>query len=123
MSKTIIIDEDKEKEMFDSILESVFYPRADQVIEVEEFLDNNFRPKKLLTLDTNGYPDFDNVVVMVKQGIELKTLTPKELLRMLDDKFHHRIKDDEDRKKFLKQVIRDWYNGKIKNGILSVNKL
>lgn len=123
MNKTIIIDEAKEEKLIGDIFESVFYPRADQVIEVEDYLNDNFKPKELLTLDTNGYPDFERDVVMVKNGMELKTLTPKELLRMLDDKFHHRIKDDEDRKKFLKQVIKDWYGGNIKNGILTVNKL
>ena len=48
----------------------------------------------------------------------------KELLRLLDDKFHNMVSDNVDRKKFLKQVIRDWYQNNIKNnGILSVNHL
>lgn len=123
MKKTIVIDEAKESKLIGDILESVFYPKAEQVIEVEKFLKDNFKPKQILTLDTNGYPDFEKDVVMVKKNMELKTMTPKELLRMLDDKFHDRIKDDDDRKRFLKQVITDWYYKRIKNGILSVNKV
>lgn len=123
MKKTIIIDETKEKKLIGSILESAFYPRAEQVIEVEEFLNKNFKPKSIPTINTDGYSDLEKDFVMYEDGVELQTMTPKELLRMLDDKFHHRIKDDGDRKRFLKQVIRDWYNGKIKNGILSVNKV
>lgn len=123
MKKTIVIDEAKENKLVGDIFKSVFYPKAEQVIEVENFLNDNFKQKQILTLDTNGYPDFEKDVVMIKKNMELKTMTPKELLRMLDDKFHDRIKDDDDRKRFLKQVITDWYYKRIKNGILSVNKV
>lgn len=123
MNKTIIIDEAKENQLIGNIFESVFYPRAEQVIEVEEFLNKYFKPKKTPTINTDGYADLQKDFVMYEDGVELQTFTPAKLLRMLDDKFHHRIKDDDDRKRFLKQVITDWYNGKIKNGILSVNKV
>ena len=40
-----------------------------------------------------------------------------------DDKFEKIITKKEDRRKFLKQVIKDWYykNNGIKTGMLSVN--
>ena len=123
MGRTIIIDEARERKLIENIFESVFYPKAEQVIEVEDFLNKNFKPKNIPTINTNGYSDLERDFVMFEDGVELQTLTPKELLRLLDDKFHDKIKDDGDRKRFLKQVIRDWYNGKIKNGILSVNKV
>jgi ABC-type antimicrobial peptide transport system permease subunit len=122
--KTIIIDEENERRLVGAILESAFYPNVQQVLNIEDFLNKNFRPKKLLTINNEtGYSDFDNVVVMVKDGVELETLNGKQLLRMLDDKFNNTVKDDADRRKFLKQVIDDWYNGRIRNGILSVNHL
>ena len=122
--KTIIIDEENERRLVGAILESAFYPNVQQVLNIEDFLNRNFRPKKLLTINNEtGYSDFDNVVVMVKNGVELETLNGKQLLRMLDDKFNNTVKDDADRRKFLKQVIDDWYNGRIRNGILSVNHL
>lgn len=122
--KTIIIDEENERRLVGAILESAFYPNVQQVLNIEDFLNKNFRPKKLLTINNEtGYSDFDNVVVMVKNGVELETLNGKQLLRMLDDKFNNTVKDDADRRKFLKQVIDDWYNGRIRNGILSVNHL
>lgn len=124
MGKTIIIDEQKESELIGRIFESVFYPNVQQVLDVEEYLNKNFRPKKILTTDNiTGHSKFNNVVVQVVNGVELDTLDGEELLRLLDDKFNNRIKDDNDRKKFLRQVIDDWYTGKIKNGILSVNHL
>ena len=62
--------------------------------------------------------------MMSCSGQPLKTMQPKEFLLFLDDKFHGMIADESDRKKFLKQVIKDWYNNKIsKNGLLSVNHL
>lgn len=122
MKKTIIIEESRINKLINSIFESVFYPRAEQVIEVENFLNHNFKPRETPTINQEtGYSDLEKNFVMFKNGVDLQTMTPKELLRMLDDKFHHRIKDDDDRKRFLKQVINDWYMGKIKNGILSVN--
>lgn len=124
MGKTIIIDEQKESELIGRIFESVFYPNVQQVLDVEEYLNKNFRPKKILTTDNiTQHSKFQNVVVQVVSGVELDTLDGEELLRLLDDKFNDRIKDDNDRKKFLRQVIDDWYTGKIKNGILSVNHL
>lgn len=123
MGRKIIIDEAKESELIGNIFESVFTPNIEQVIEIQEFLDKNFKPKKIPTINTDGYSDLERDFVMYEDGVELQTLKPKELLRMLDDKFHKRITNDNDRKRFLKQVIRDWYNGKIKNGLLSVNKV
>lgn len=124
MRKTIIIDEAKEQKIIADILESVFIPKATQVIEVEDYLNDTFQPKLLDTLDDNGYPSKQDAFVMVtKEKQPLKTFDEDELLTLLDDKFHGRIKNDEDRKKFLKQVVDDWKNGKIKNGILSVNHL
>jgi hypothetical protein len=62
--------------------------------------------------------------MLSKDKQPLKTLRMKELLMLLDDKFNNMVSDDKDRKKFLKQVITDWYLNKIKNnGILSVNHL
>ena len=41
---------------------------------------------------------------------------------MLDDKFNSMVKDEKDSRKFLKQIIRDWFDNKIsKQGLLSVN--
>ena len=52
----------------------------------------------------------------------LKTMSMRELLLMLDDKFNSMVKDEKDRREFLKQIIRDWFDNKIsKQGLLSVN--
>ena len=124
-SKTVIITEETEQKLIADILEEAFYPTSDKVLAIKEYLDKNFAKQKLDSLDDNGYPTKENTVVMLsKEKQPLKTLNMKELLRLLDDKFHNMVSDNVDRKKFLKQVIRDWYHNNIKNnGILSVNHL
>lgn len=124
-SKTLIITEETEQKLIADILEEAFYPTSDKVLAIKEYLDKNFAKQKLDSLDVNGYPTKENTVVMLsKEKQPLKTLNMKELLRLLDDKFHNMVSDNLDRKKFLKQVIRDWYHNNIKNnGILSVNHL
>ena len=124
-SKTLIITEETEQKLIADILEEAFYPTSDKVLAIKEYLDKNFAKQKLDSLDVNGYPTKENTVVMLsKEKQPLKTLNMKELLRLLDDKFHNMVSDNVDRKKFLKQVIRDWYQNNIKNnGILSVNHL
>ena len=124
-NKTVIITEETEQKLIADILAEAFYPTSDKVLAIKEYLDKNFAKQKLDSLDNNGYPTKENTVVMLsKEKQPLKTLSMKELLRLLDDKFHNMVSDNIDRKKFLKQVIRDWYHNKIKNnGILSVNHL
>ena len=106
-------------------MEEAFYPTSDKVLAIKTYLDKNFAKQELDSLDNNGYPTKEKTVMLLsKEKQPLKTLNMKELLRLLDDKFHKMVSDDIDRKKFLKQVIRDWYKNNIKsNGILSVNHL
>lgn len=123
MRRKIIIDEAKEQELIGKIFESVFTPNPQQVIEIKEFLDKNFRKERIPTIGENGYSVLEDTFVYHKNGVDLQTMNREELIRMLDDKFHKRIKDDNDRKRFLEQVLKDWSNHKIKNGLLSVNRI
>lgn len=125
-NKKILINESQIRELkLSYIFESAFHPKADVVLEIKDYLDKNFARQELDDIDENGYPTKDKTVIWLsKEKQPLKTLTMRELLLVLDDKFQKRISDDEDRKKFLKQVIKDWYYKRIKsNGILSVNHL
>lgn len=121
--KTIIIDSSVKQRFYDRILAETFYPIAEQVNLVKDFLDKNFQKRNLDSIDSNGYPTKEKSVTLMSGKQELKSMNMEELLRMLDDKFHNLISDDADRKKFLKQVIIDWYNNNIKDGILSLNFL
>ena len=122
MRKNILINEETEREIVGGILTESFSPSAEKVLLVKDYIDKNFAKVEIDDIDENGYPTKDKMVNMLSGGQPLKTMTLGDFLLMLDDKFHSIITDDNDRKKFIKQIIKDWYTGKLaKNGILSVN--
>ncbi len=123
--RQILINEGDETKIISELISEAFYPNVDKVLFIKDYIDKNFKKQSLDDIDTNGYPcTTPSVVMMSKSGQPMKTMEMKEFLLFLDDKFHNMISDESDRKKFLKQVITDWYNNKIsKNGLLSVNRL
>ena len=122
MRKNILINEETEREIVGGILTESFSPSAEKVLLVKDYIDKNFVKVEIDDIDENGYPTKDKMVNMLSGGQPLKTMTLGDFLLMLDDKFHSIITDDNDRKKFIKQIIKDWYTGKLaKNGVLSVN--
>lgn len=122
--KTFKINENiLNEDIVGDILQESFFPMADKVLMVKKFLDKGFIRQLQDDIDTNGYPKKKCVVVLKSTDNQpLKTMAMRELLLMLDDKFNSMVKDEKDRRKFLKQIIRDWFNNKIsKQGLLSVN--
>lgn len=105
------------------ILQESFCPLSDMVLMVKKFLDKGFTRQLQDDIDSNGYPKKKCVVTMLSTDRQpLKIMSMRELLLMLDDKFNSMVKDEKDRRKFLKQIIRDWFDNKIsKQGLLSVN--
>ena len=101
----------------------VSFQMSDMVLTVKKFLDKGFTRDLQDDIDSNGYPKKKCVVSMLSTDKQpLKTMSMRELLLMLDDKFNSMVSDESDRRKFLKQVIRDWFDNKIsKQGLLSVN--
>lgn len=111
------------EEVVGDILQESFFPMSDMVLTVKKFLDKGFTRDLQDDIDSNGYPKKKCVVSMLSTDKQpLKTMSMRELLLMLDDKFNSMVSDESDRRKFLKQVIRDWFDNKIsKQGLLSVN--
>lgn len=125
MKKTIIISDNLKEGLMRGLLQEALSPDREKVLIVKKYLDDNFARVESDDIDANGYPTKVKSVTLVSRDKQpLKPMTIAELLLMLDDKFQDMIKDDNDRKLFLKQIITDWYYGNIdKNGILSVNFL
>lgn len=125
MSKKVFkINEDiLNEDIVGDILQESFFPVADKVLMVKKFLDNGFARQLQDDIDENGYPKKKCVAIMLSIDKQpLKTMAMRELLLMLDDKFNSMVKDEKDRRNFLKQIIRDWFDNKIsKQGLLSVN--
>lgn len=121
----IVIDENIDREVFRHVLREAFYPTTEIVLQVKNYLDKNFAKTEIDDIGENGYPiKVKSAVLLSDKKQALKNLQPRELLMLLDDKFNKMITDEADRKKFLKQIIRDWFDDKIsKEGVLSVNLL
>ena len=110
MSRRIIkINENTlNEEVVGDILQESFFPMSDMVLTVKKFLDKGFTRDLQDDIDSNGYPKKKCVVSMLS--------TDKQPLKTMS------MRDESDRRKFLKQVIRDWFDNKIsKQGLLSVN--
>lgn len=120
----VIIDENVEQNIINDLLTESFNPSAEKVLIIKDYLDKNFKKGSIEDIDSNGYPQKTNVINMVSNGQVIKTIQPDEMLLLLDDKFSKIIQNKVDRKKFLKQVLIDWYTNNIsKNGLLSVNTI
>lgn len=121
----IIINEEIENRWFKQILSESFYPTTERVLMIKRFLDGNFQRSEIDDIGEDGYPKkVKSVVLMSNNKQPLKTMSQDELLILLDDKFNHMISDKNDRKKFFRQIIKDWMENRIsKEGILSVNFL
>ena len=121
----IIINEEIENRWFKQILSESFYPTTERVLMIKRFLDGNFQRSEIDDIGEDGYPKkVKSVVLMSNNKQPLKTRSQDELLILLDDKFNHMISDKNDRKKFFRQIIKDWMENRIsKEGILSVNFL
>lgn len=120
--KTIKISENAERDVIANVLTEAFYPEREKVLSIKDYLDKNFTRYENIDVDEDGYPKLYNAVQLIMNGQPVKPMTMEELLIHLDDKFINMIRDKSDRRKFLIQVIKDWYNNKIdRNGLLSVN--
>ena len=123
--KNIIITEDQYARSYKHILSEAFVVNSALVQDIKEYLDKGFKRVKYDDLNADGELEERYAVSIINaQGQPLQTISPNKLLGKLDSKFQGRIKDDTSRRKFLKQVIIDWFNNNIsKEGMLTVNNI
>lgn len=79
---------------------------------IEDDLNLNYSPEVMTQRKGGEY--FETPAFMIKADGTMTT--GKNLLRYLSMKYGNMVGDD-----FLKQVIRDWVDGSIKDGYLSKN--
>ena len=100
------------------------YPVNPRKVEVvAKYLNNNFERGGISTFSEDGYPKTLCIVGMKgTDGKVARNMDAKQLFYLLQDKFKDIYLDKIIRDKFLKQVMKDWYNKKIsKQHLLSVN--
>lgn len=118
--KNIKVEEKAMNEALNYLLSESFVPSVEQTLIVKDYLDKNFQKQTLDDIDENGYPKKIPVAVMMSGGQGVKTFQMSELLLMLVDKFNKMIDNENDLKKFLEQIVKDWFLNRIgKTGIMS----
>lgn len=121
MSKKVYITEAQLKEI---IKESQQFPvEPEKVRIVKNYLDDNFIKGGISCLGENGYPTTTPIVALKgTDGNPAKNMTDKQLFALLLDKFKNIYGDESKKKRFLQQVIKDWYYNKIsKENLLTKN--
>ena len=124
--KTIIINEDLQEEIIGEILAEGLVPIKELVLSVvEELKKQGIVARETDDIDTNGFRKRVKTIAIVDiDGNPLKPLEVDELVGMLDSipRIRAMVKDDTDRRKFLKTVIEYWKNDEIKdNGLLPIS--
>lgn len=112
--KTIIVSEEKERVLIEAMLNEKFGGLGDAVKTVAEYLDKHFSRATSTIIGADGKPEVQQVVAWLDDYKQvIKTLTDVQLFYILQEEFKSIIADKDERDKFLKQVIKDWYNKKI----------
>lgn len=102
-----------------------FTINPDKVLVVKKYLDSNFKKGKAEFIGNDGYVNSVRIISMPdSNGESLRDLTQENLIELLIDRFQNMFLDHDERKLFMKQVVKDWMNDKITvNGILTTNFL
>jgi hypothetical protein len=113
--KSIIITEHQENILKNLIKEEVIQELGTKRLTLMSFLDNNFmRGDAQPTRGEFGRPTSEQIVVMVKDGKPLTSMTDKQLFKYVQMQPEFRnILSPSERDKFLKDSIIAWYNHKI----------
>lgn len=131
MSKKIILREDqfeKLKMLFAKQGNQYSYS-PEKVLIVKAYLDDNFShdpEDNIEGIGADGYVSNTPIVYMRNTftGKKLRPMYDYQLLDLLCNKFSNMFTDDDEKTKFLGQVMKDWYYNKIGlYGSLSVNHL
>lgn len=144
----IIINESSEKRLIKKLIQEEIGGWSDKVNIVKDFLDKNFLKATNSTFGEDGRPKLHDIVIWVDKFKQPKQyMNDTDLFYLLQDQFKNILPPDEvqdsvndimddaydeaekeikkvthnNRDKFLKQCIKDWYYNKIsKNGSLSL---
>lgn len=121
MGKKIIITEAQEQTLLGCLIMEKTSPiDPNKVLLVKKYLDKHFKKGSLEQFGDNGMPQVISVVGVLSGGNVVKNLTAQQLLDILENEFRGMFTDKIQKTKFLAQVIKDWYAGKItKDGLLS----
>jgi hypothetical protein len=110
MVNKIIITESQYNRLFKHRLKENLFD-----IVLNELLSDLNKNYEKVTAIVNDYHDY-NEKPRFKVKVDGNVITAKELLEYMKYKYHEKCGEN-----FIKQVIDDWFNDKIKDGFLSKN--
>lgn len=124
--KRIYITESQYNELKNRISEDIngkYFIDPEKVLIVKKYLDKNFTKGVIPCMGSDGYPTALPIVGLKGvDGAVMKNMTDKQLFFMLQNHFYKMFADPDERDRFLKQIIKDWYYDRIsKEGMPSVN--
>jgi hypothetical protein len=123
MNKSIVVTEQQLRRFKSTVLKEAFAVNTSLVRKVYDYVSKNYSYAKYDDIDENGdVVEKIAIQVLGSNGEPIQTLSPQKMLDKIDAKFSGIIKDDTERRNFLRQVLADWVDGNVtKEGMLSVN--
>lgn len=123
MKKSIVVTEQQLHRFKGRVLKETFAVNTSLVRKVYDYVSKNYSYAKYDDIDENGdVVEKIAIQALGSNGEPIQTLSPQKMLDKIDAKFSGIIKDDTERRNFLRQVLADWVDGKVtKEGMLSVN--
>ena len=123
MEKSIILTNEQIHRFKGRVLKETFAVNTSLVRKVYDYVSKNYTYTKYDDINDNGdVVEKIAIQVLGSNGEPLQTLSPEKMLDKIDAKFSGIIKDDTERRDFLRQVLADWVDGNVtKEGMLSVN--
>ena len=122
-NKSVILTNEQVSRFKRRVLRETFAVNTTLVRKIRDYVDKNFSYAKYDDINEDGDVIQKIAIQVLGSNREpLQTISPEKMLDKLDAKFNGIIKDDNERRDFIKQVLSDWVDGKItKDGLLSVN--
>ena len=123
MGKSAIVTTEQLNNFKRRVLKEAFAVNTTLVKTIRDYVDKNYSYTAYDDIDENG-DVIQKIAIQVlsANGEPLQTISPEKLLDKIDSKFSGKIKDDNERRDFIRQILKDWVDGKItKDGLLSVN--
>ncbi|MBP5723280.1 MAG: hypothetical protein J6X18_06880 [Bacteroidales bacterium] len=123
MRKSIILTTEQIRRFKGRVLREAFAVNTTLVNDIRAFIDKKFSYTTYDDVNEDGDIVQKVAIQMLSSnGEPLQTISPEKMLDKMDSKFAGKIKDDRERREFIRQILIDWVDGKItKDGLLSVN--
>ena len=123
MGNSIVLTTEQVRRFKRRVLKEAFAVNTTLVRKIYDYVSKNYSHVQYDDINDDGdVVQKTAIQVLGSDGSPLQTISPEKMLDKIDAKFSGAIKDDTERREFIRQVLSDWVDGKVsKDGLLSVN--